>query len=94
MIAPKSAIALAAASFPWSEGTNMPDNFCRWPQVAPLSEEAGRHDKHESGYNEFQFAGPKSLHPKGQEGAEYCEDNSSPHWNLEQYIECKGCAQR
>jgi hypothetical protein len=36
---------------------------------------------------------PKSLHPKKQEGAENCEDNSSPHRNFEQYVECKSGTQ-
>jgi hypothetical protein len=36
---------------------------------------------------------PKSLHSKKQEGAEHREDDSSPHWDLEQYVECKCCAQ-
>jgi hypothetical protein len=42
---------------------------------------------------QYHVAYPKSLHSKEQEGAEYCEDNSNPHWNLKQYIECKSCAQ-
>lgn len=39
------------------------------------------------------FAYTKSLHPKKQEGAEHSEDNSSPHRNFEQYVECKGSTQ-